>query len=275
MSIRGKRGDGAASSASVGVPPQRSASRLPGGVGDADRGEHLRRDLGHDGQQAGGHDPHRFEPDPQDAGELRGGPLGLDQLPGLVADDVLVGLREQPPEALERPAEGEVPHRRLVVRHHLPGGHRQDVVAAGIGGRPAAEGAAREGHQPAHGVAEVVRQVAVVAVDERLVREVGVLAEDHLAQQEVAHAVAAEAVDQLVGAHDVAGRFRHLAAVALPPAVRPDRGRQRQAGRHQEGRPVDGVEAQDVLPHQVQPDVPMLPELLVERRPPPRRSRGR
>ena len=78
---------------------------------------------------------------------------------------------------------------------HDPSRHWGAIVAGvrGMGWRLAAEGVAREGHQPAHGVAEVVGEVAVVAVDEALVREAGVLAEDHLAQQEVADAVAAEA----------------------------------------------------------------------------------
>ena len=75
-------------------------------------------------------------------------------------------------------------------------------------------------------VAEIVGQLGVVAADERLVGEVAVGAERHLAQQVVAERVDADVVGQLERIDDVAERLGHLLAVDGPPAVREDRRRQ-------------------------------------------------
>ena len=92
-----------------------------------------------------------------------------------------------------------------------------------------------------------------------------VLAEGHLAQQEVAQRVGAELRHEGVRPHDVPGGLGHLLLVAQPPAVRPHRRREREARGEQEGRPVDGVEAEDVLADQVDAaSRRVLPELPVE-----------
>src|SRR5260370_42072080 len=49
------------------------------------------------------------------------------------------------------------------------------------------------------------------------------------------------------GANDVAERLAHFGAVHEQPAVGPDLFRYRKAGGHQEGGPVNGVEADDFL----------------------------
>ena len=96
-------------------------------------------------------------------------------------------------------------------------------------------------------IAQVVRQLDVDARNDRLVAHAAIGAERLLAQQEVAHLVEAEGRDQLPRLDDVAERLAHLLALDDPPAVGGDPLRQRQPGRHQEGRPVDRVEADDVL----------------------------
>ena len=62
-----------------------------------------------------------------------------------------------------------------------------------------------------------------------------------------AHLVASILFDEGGGVDHVANRFGHLLAVGRPPAVRKEALRQRQAGSHQEGGPVDGVKTEDVL----------------------------
>src|SRR6266849_6448822 len=96
-------------------------------------------------------------------------------------------------------------------------------------------------------VAEAVGEVAVVALNERVVTEISVLPEYGLAQKIVAKRIHAEDMDDGPRATDVAERLAHLGTVHEQPAVRPDLFRQREAGGHQEGGPVHGVEANDFL----------------------------
>ena len=53
-------------------------------------------------------------------------------------------------------------------------------------------------------VAEIVREVAVDALDQGIAREVAVLAEVDLAQQEVADGIGAEFVDKTIRIDDIA-----------------------------------------------------------------------
>ena len=102
-------------------------------------------------------------------------------------------------------------------------------------------------------IAEIVGEIAVDAVDHGAMREIAVIAEGQLAQQEIAHRVERRSARPAAsGVDDVAERFRHLLALDGPPAMGEDAPRRRQLGRHQEGRPIDRVEAQDVLADHVQ-----------------------
>ena len=96
-------------------------------------------------------------------------------------------------------------------------------------------------------IAELVGQVVVHAPDHGLVREVAVIAEGDFAQQEVAHLVETVLLDQLSGHDHVAQGLGDLLALVGPPAVGVDPLGRCDAGGHQKGRPVDGVEAQDIL----------------------------
>ena len=90
------------------------------------------------------------------------------------------------------------------------------------------------------------------ASQERLVGEVRVLAEDHLAQQEVAQRVERRTPQR---GRPAARRCRPTSTSSRRPSAT-SRARRSgvgsgRPGRHQEGRPVDGVEAEDVLADQV------------------------
>ena len=115
-------------------------------------------------------------------------------------------------------------------------------------------------------VAEVVGQIGVEPLDERLLGEVGVEAERHLAQDEVAEGVVAVLVGERERLDDVAERLRHLAAAERPVAVDVEAaGRAAMPGRLQHARPVDRVRLQDVLADQVLDVRPELREARVAR----------
>ncbi len=84
-----------------------------------------------------------------------------------------------------------------------------------------------------------------------MAREVAVTAEGQFAQEEIAHGVDAVFLDELRRRDKVTERFRHLLALDRPPAMGEDAPRRRQAGGHQEGRPIDRVEARDILANHV------------------------
>ena len=150
---------------------------------------------------------------------------------GLGAHPVAAGF-EEPGSRVEKLPVG-VPVPALVHRHR------------------AVEIAVDHGCDALDQVAEIVGEVAVDAVHHGAVREVAVIAERNLAQQEVAHLVEPVALDHVERIDDVADRFRDLLALVGPPSVREDPLGRIDARAHQEGRPVDRVEAQDILAHHV------------------------
>ena len=96
-------------------------------------------------------------------------------------------------------------------------------------------------------VAEVVGQIGVDAADDRLVRVVAVLAERHLAQEEVAQRVDAVGSASANGSMTLPTDFDIFSPRLNRKPWTKTRLRQRQSRRHQECRPVDRVEADDVL----------------------------
>jgi hypothetical protein len=72
--------------------------------------------------------------------------------------------------------------------------------------------------------------------------------------------VQAELLDERHRVDDVAERLRDLLPLVGPPAMREDAPRRLEPGGHQEGRPVDRVEAQDVLADEVDVGRPPLRE---------------
>ena len=137
---------------------------------------------------------------------------------------------------------------------------------AGCPGRCRADCAALlldDSRHPAEEVAEVVRQVGVVAPDEALVGEVTVLSVRRLGEHVVAEAVDPDGVDQVERVDDVAARLAHLLAAGQQPPADCPAPRWLQPGRQQHGRPVDAVVADDVLADQVEIDRPPAGEALI------------
>ena len=116
-----------------------------------------------------------------------------------------------------------------------------------------AEVAVDHRHGAVDEVPEVVGEVRVVAPAERVPADLGVTVEGDLAQGRVARAVGAERGHDRLRLEEVAEALAHpLAARHEQPAVDPDVLRRLDPGRPQHGRPVDRVEAGDVLADDVQ-----------------------
>ena len=140
--------------------------------------------------------------------------------------------REQALEArveLELPEPGgEVPGRGLPERSELRLGRRRPCRPPGS--RP-------RGRPPRHvedavdQVAEVVRELAVVAGQEELPREVAILADVHLADEEESQGVCPELRHEVHRVEGIAGALGHLRAARQPPAVDEEALRQLDAGR--------------------------------------------
>ena len=118
-------------------------------------------------------------------------------------------------------------------------------------------------HGAADQIAQVVGQIGVDAVQQGFVAELAVAAEGHLSHEEVADGVAAVAVAQHHRVHHIAQRFGHLLTIQHQPAVAEHLLGQGQSQRVQDDGPDDGVEANDLLAHQMQVGGPELPIQLV------------
>ena len=115
----------------------------------------------------------------------------------------------------------------------------------------AAEVLVHHGGGAAEKVAQIVGKVGVDGLDQQLIGEVAVRAEGEGPHQEEAEGVHAELLRQQVGVHHVALGFGHFAAVQQQPAVAENVLGQRLPQAHQHGGPDDGVEADDLLAHDV------------------------
>ena len=202
----------------------------------------------------------------------------LAQHPGLLRGEVPVGLGDHGPDLGERRVKGEIlpwppapspaarrpAHSMSLVGLRECAGLRHGTVAV-LGDHR--QGALRQ-------VAEVVGEIGVDPVDDRLVGVVAVLAERDLAQEEVAQLVDAVGIGERERIDHVADRLRHLLAAVEQEAVPEDPLGQRQVRRHQEGRPVDRVEADDVLADDVHVRRPVVPARVVLVREAARRSRS-
>ena len=181
--------------------------------------------------------------------------VALAQRPGGLLVDIAVGGADHLPGDLQRPVEG-----LHVIGLAQPVGEaarlrQQRLVGLAEGAQLRHLAAAVLGHHGEHPlgqVAEVVGEIVVDPADEGPVGEVAVVAEGDLAQQEIAHLVDPVTLGDLEGVDHVAERLGDLLSFAGPPAVGEDPFRRRDPGGHQEGRPVDRVEAQDILAHHVQ-----------------------
>ena len=112
--------------------------------------------------------------------------------------------------------------------------------------------AADHGQRATGEIAQAVGEVAVVAGEQGVVAEIAVLAEGHVAQQVIAQRVDADGAGDGLGVSDIAFGFAHLLLLEKQPAVGEDTLRQRLLRGHEKGRPVDAMEANDLLADQME-----------------------
>ena len=117
-------------------------------------------------------------------------------------------------------------------------------------------------------VSQIISKVRVVAVNQPFIGEIRILSEGRIAQQIVAQGVVAGRAEGIERIHNrvwidhVALRLRHLVLLVVNPPVGKDGLGQRQTGSHQERRPVNRMEAQDVLADHVQVGGPEFLEIV-------------
>ena len=100
-------------------------------------------------------------------------------------------------------------------------------------------------------VPEIIGKIHIDAVDQYIFGVVAVGAENEFTEQEIAQRVGAVFIGKHHGIDHVALTLGHFAFVYQDPAVGENFLRQRQIQRHQHDRPDDGVETDDIFPHEV------------------------
>ena len=184
---------------------------------------------------------------------------------GMVVD-VLVDGADEAPDGEQRALQVERRHRRLDTARRLRREPAQRLLLAGASpaGNAAFEVLRGQMERAMEGVAEVVGQVAVIALRHARAAEVGILPERDLAEEEVTQRVdrngsRRQPAELLQGRYflpevdHVPQRLRDLDAVVRPEPVPEHLSRRLEARRHQHRRPQRAVEADvDVLSHQVQ-----------------------
>ena len=98
-------------------------------------------------------------------------------------------------------------------------------------------------------ISEVVGEVGVDSLNERVAIEVAVKPQSYFAQEKISDSVRAEFLNQKHGVDDVA--LRHFIAVGDKPAVSVNLLRQRHSSRHEHCRPDYRVETHNLLADQV------------------------
>ncbi len=111
-------------------------------------------------------------------------------------------------------------------------------------------------------IAEAIAELGIGALDDRFGAVAAVIAETDLGEQEIAQLVDAVALRPVERIDDVAERFRHLGAAIEQEAVAEHGPGQREARAHQEGGPIDGVEADDILADDVDDIAAIRPSIV-------------
>ena len=198
--------------------------------------------------------------------ELRRLRLILRECPRRGLVDVLIRARDQCPRRLDRRRQFHLLHLLRVgldglLRHLLK--CRVEVRAPRALCDDALTVLLRHRECAVEEVAEVVREIGVDAPDQRIARDVAVLSERDLAQEEVAHGIRAELLNERNRVDDVADGLRHLRAVHDEPAVPIDLFRQVKAERHEHAAPDDRMEAHDLLADEMHVCGPVFAELFL------------
>ena len=159
--------------------------------------------------------------------------IGLGQRPRRLAREIAVGFGDDREDRIQRLVDLLRLHRFARERDHAVGLSQDRLVAVAERARlrhDATELLADHRQRALRQVAEVVGEIGIDARDDRFVVVVAVLAERHLAQEEVAHLVDAVLIRKVERIDDVADRLRHLLAAVEQEAVRINPLRQRNAG---------------------------------------------
>src|SRR6185437_3393115 len=142
--------------------------------------------------------------------------LLLAQRPGLILHQVFVYRSHQRPGRFQRARELKIVEMRTELAYGAPGALRNLVIrrfarlrGRGIRHLPA-KVARNHGQRAAGQVAQVIRQVGVIALHQRVEGKRPVLPEHDFAQQEITQRVPAHRFHNGFGAHHVAARLRHL-----------------------------------------------------------------
>ncbi len=101
-------------------------------------------------------------------------------------------------------------------------------------------------------IAEIVGEIRIRPVHDRIMTVVAVLPERHLAQEEVAKLINSVGVGKLERIDDIADRLRHFLPAIEQKAVAVHALRRRNPRRHQERRPVDRMKTHDIFSDDVQ-----------------------
>ncbi len=225
------------------------AVRLPDAAQDLDGGHGDDRVHGQRHQaQAGGQ---TIEDRVQPAGQR----LVLGELPRRLLLDQPVEAPHELPDRVEggRDAEVGVLLRRLRDHRLALGSHRRQSLTLRSSLRDSALSVlADHADRAADEVAQLVGELVVVARPQALQADVAVLPERDLAHEVVAQRFGAHLLDDRERVEDVAARLAHLLAADEQVAVDELAAGQVVAGAHEQRRPDDRVELEDVLGEEVE-----------------------
>ena len=233
------------------------AQALPGhqcGIGYADLLKDARRRAGHGGRDQNGDGAHALGQVIHHRRQARLALLALAEDPGLGDIDIAVAIADQLPDFAQRQRELKGVH----VLFHQRGQGLTMLAQLGVRllflagrGQHAAKVLFDHGHRAADQVAQVVRQIGIDAAQDGFQRAVAIRAKGHFAQQVIAQRVHAIALHNRLGIHHIALGFAHLIVAKEQPAVGEHLLGQWQAQRVQHDGPIDRVEANDVLAHEM------------------------
>jgi len=238
---------------------------LPLGFRDGELREQFGGAVGDDGLDGDTEDADGFGQDVQHGGHAGG--VGFFEGPGGLGVHILVAGVDELPDGFQGAVELEFIGGFADLRQQgFVGVVQQGLVVGGEGAGGRDFCIAVFGDHAERALGEVAEAVGKIAVDfghRVVVAEIAVIAVRDFAHQDVAGLVEAEGVHQVFRGDDIADGFGHFLAVHIDEAVGEDGFWQRQSGGHQEGRPVDAVEADDVLADDVEIGRPVFGKFAV------------
>ena len=203
------------------------------------------------------------------------GIIALCEHPGSSLVDILVAALKEPEDLGDRVRDPQLSH---LLRDSLRSPENQIlqilIDAAGLSladdagrrdlfignaGIPdnTAEVFVRHGDRPVHQIAKRICQIGIEPLHTQIPGDHTVIFKRHLMQDKAAYRVHAEKIGKLIRVQDIALGLTHLAVAHQQPRVAENLLRKRLAERHQEDRPVDRMETDDILPDQVQVSRPV------------------